>query len=169
MWGYLFVMKYIITESQHRRLFEEEQKVLHFPSLEYFNGDWNILQKYMERKVNSLYSLGGDLNLLGSELKSLGNLTSVGGDLLLNDTPIESLGNLTFVGGNLFLEHTPIESLGNLTSVGGFLYLNDTPIESLGNLTFVGGSLFLKDTPISKNYSKEEIRQMVNVVGGIFL
>jgi hypothetical protein len=29
--------------------------------------------------------------------------------------------------------------------------------------------LYLQDTPISKKYSKEKIRQMVNVVGDIYL
>ena len=162
-------MKYIITESQHRRLFEEEQKVLHFPSLEYFNGDWNILQKYMERKVKSLYSLDGDLDLNSTSIKSLGNLTSVGGNLILRGSEIKSLGNLTSVGGDLYLNLTQIESLGNLTFVGGNLLLERTPIQSLGNLTFVGGYLDLARTPISKNYSIEQIRQIVNVKGKIYL
>jgi len=84
-------------------------------------------------------------------------------------TPIESLGNLTSVGGDLYLYSTPIKSLGNLTSVGDSLYLTDTSIKSLGNLTSVGGNLFLKYTPSSKKYTEEEIRQMVDVGGNIYM
>ena len=70
---------------------------------------------------------------------------------------------------NLFLRNVPIKSLGNLESVGGGLNLNNTPIESLGNLQSVGDNLILNDTPISKKYTEEEIRQMVNVKGYIFI
>jgi hypothetical protein len=49
------------------------------------------------------------------------------------------------------------------------LDLIDTPIESLGDLQSVGMNLYLNDTPISEKYSEEEIRQMVNVEGKIYL
>jgi hypothetical protein len=141
-------MDYLITESQLKVIVEEEQKVLHIPDIKIFGG-WDGLQIFLESKGNPLYSLGGDL--------------------YLNDSTIKSLGNLTSVGGDLDLFFTPIESLENLTSVGGNLDLYDSSIESLGNLTFVGGDLYLIGTPISKKYSKEEIRQMVNVGGDIYL
>jgi hypothetical protein len=164
-------MKIIITESQYNRILreEEEQKVLRIPSLKFFNDDWDLLQKFLERKGNPPYSIGGDLYLRETPIKSLGNLTSVGGKLDLLRTPIESLGNLQSVGGWLILRGTPIESLGNLQSVGGDFYLSDTPIESLGNLISVGGNLTLENTPLSKKYTEEEIRQMVDVGGGIYL
>jgi hypothetical protein len=53
--------------------------------------------------------------------------------------------------------------------VGGFLYLRGTPIESLGNLTSVGEDLYLERTPLSKMYTENQIRQMVNVDGNIYL
>jgi hypothetical protein len=67
------------------------------------------------------------------------------------------------------LGYTPIESLGNLQSVGGDLALYETPIKSLGNLQSVGGNLYLNDTTLSINYTEEEIRQMVDVGGDIYL
>ena len=83
---------------------------------------------------------------------------------------LETKGNpLYSIKGDLDLEETPIESLGNLQSVGGYLDLGRTPIESLEDLQSVGGNLYLNDTPISKKYSEEEIRQMVNVGGKIYL
>jgi hypothetical protein len=149
--------------------YSEEQKILHIPSLIYFNNDWNTLQRFLQLKGNPLYSIGGRLDLFNTPIKSLGNLTSVGGYLDLRNTPIESLGNLTSVEGYLHLVNTPIESLGNLTSVEGYLHLNNTPIKSLGNLTSVGGYLDLRNTPISKKYTEEEVREMVNVEGDIYM
>ena len=146
-------MKIFISESQYKRLIEteEEQEVLEIPNLRIFGKDgdvaWNRLQKFLEKKGNPPYSIGGDLDLRRTPIKSLENLQSVGGYLDLRDTPIESLGNLQSVGRNLDLEKTPIQSLGNLE--------------------FVGGDLYLRGTPVSKMYSKEEIREMLNVEGGI--
>ena len=136
-------MKYIITESQHRRLFEEEQKVLHIPDFKIFGNDWDVLQRFLESKGNPLYSIGGNLDLSNSDIKSLRNLTSVDGNLDLSFSSIESLGNLTSVGGNLNLLYTEIESFENLISVGRTLYIIKTPL--------------------AEKYSEKEIRQMVNV------
>ena len=164
-------MRIIITESQYNRILkeEEEQKVLHIPSLKFFKDDWNLLQKFLKSKGNPPYSISGGLDLQDSSIESLGNLQSVGGKLDLYGTPIKSLGNLKSVGRDLFLEGTSIESLGNLTSVGGYMDLSHTDIQSLGNLKSVGGNLFLRGTPLSKIYTKEQIRQMVNVGGEIFM
>ena len=144
-------MKIIITESQYNRILreEEEQKVLHIPSMKFFNNDWDLLQKFLESKGNPPYSIGGDLYLIGKAIKSLGNLQSV--------------------GGSLYLPNTPIEFLGNLTSVGGWLVLRGTPIESLGNLQSVGGYLDLIRTPLSVKYTKKDIRKMVDVGGKIYM
>jgi hypothetical protein len=144
-------MKIIITEGQYKRLIEteEQQEVLHIPSIKIFGGDWDLLQKFLKHRGNPPYSIGGNLNL--------------------RHTEIESLGNLTSVGGALELQFTPIESLGNLTSVGGDLYLTNSSVTSIGKLSYVGNSLFLFDTPLSKKYTEEEIRQMVNVGGNIHI
>ena len=148
-------MKIIISESQHRRLFEEEQKVLHIPDIRIFGDDWDNLQRFLESKGNPLYSLGGNLNLVGLEVESLGNLVSVQHDLYAYDTPLKSLGNLTSVGGLLDLSNTQIKSLGNLSFVGGSLVLKGIP-------------LFGKDaTPRSKERQSEIIRRKVYVKGNI--
>jgi hypothetical protein len=148
-------MKIIITESQYKKLMEEELKVLHIPSLKYFNNDWNSLQEYLESEGNPPYSIGGNLNLVGLEVESLGNLVSVEHDLYAYDTPLKSLGNLTSVGGLLDLSNTQIESLGNLSFVGGSLVLKGTP-------------LFPKDaSPRSKQRMEDMIRRKVYVQGNI--
>ena len=88
-------MKYIITESQHKRLFEEEQKILHIPSLKIFDENilvaWNILQKFLEKKGNTPYTISGNLDLYGLPVKSLGNLQSVGGFFSLLRTPLSMM------------------------------------------------------------------------------
>ena len=82
---------------------------------------------------------------------------------------LEKRGNPPYsIGGSLGLQGTPIESLGNLQSVGGSLDLEGTPIESLGNLKFVGGYLDLQGTPLSNEYTREQIREMINVEGRIY-
>jgi hypothetical protein len=148
-------MKYIITESQHKRLFEEEQKILHIPDIRIFGNDWDILQRFLESKGNPPYSLGGNLDLVGLKVESLGNLVSVEHDLYAYDTPLKSLGSLTSVGGLMDLSNTQIESLGNLSFVGGSLVLNGIP-------------LFGKDTsPRSLERQSDIIRRKVYVQGNI--
>jgi hypothetical protein len=162
-------MKILISENQYKRLFEQEQEVFHIPSLKLFNNDWNTLQMFLNKKGNPPYSIGDDLDLRGTTIQSLGNLKSVGGYLDLQGTKIKSLGNLQSVGGGLSLVGTPIQSLGNLESVVGGLFLQNSKIQSLGNLKSVGGDLFLENTPISKKYTREQIRQMINVKGYIYM
>ena len=148
-------MKIIISEAQHKRLFEEEQKVLHIPDIRIFGNDWDNLQRFLESKGNPPYSLGGNLDLVGLKVESLGNLVSVEHDLYAYDTPLKSLGNLTSVGGLMDLSNTQIESLGNLSFVGGSLVLKGTP-------------LFPKDaSPRSKQRMEDMIRRKVYVQGNI--
>jgi hypothetical protein len=149
-------MKIIITESQYKKIMEEEeQEVLNIPSLKYFDNDWDFLQEFLESEGNPPYSIGGNLNLVGLKVESLGNLVSVEHDLYAYDTPLKSLGNLTSVGGLLDLSNTQIESLGNLSFVGGSLVLNGIP-------------LFGEDTsPRSLERQSDIIRRKVYVKGNI--
>jgi hypothetical protein len=136
----------------------------------------NLIKKILKEEFDELGWIK-DNSISGKELRKLifdtGATTipfdEVSDDLFLYGTPIQSLGNLQSVGGDLFLYGTPIQSLDNLQSVGGDIYLRGTPIESLGNLQSVGGDLYLMGTPISKKYSREEIRQMIQVGGDIYL
>ena len=149
-------MKIIITESQYKKIMEEEeQEVLNIPSLKYFDNDWDFLQRFLESEGNPPYSIGGNLNLVGLKVESLGNLVSVEHDLYAYDTPLKSLGNLTSVGGLMDLSNTQIESLGNLSFVGGSLVLNGIP-------------LFGEDaSPRSLERQSEIIRRKVYVKGNI--
>lgn len=180
-------MRYIINERQYKLLTEQEEilKV----NFSVFDNNWEILQKFLERRGNPPYMITDDLDLSESDVKSLGNLTSVGGWLDLNNTDIKSLGNLTSVGGtfnwghcniksldnltsvggDFVLYHSKIEDLGNLTSVGGNVYLSSTNIDDLGKLKYVGGNLDLRFTPLSRIYVEEEIRKMIGIKGDVYL
>ena len=140
-------MKYIITEHQYKLLLEQDD-ILRIPFAA-FGNNWEVLQKFLEKRGFPPYEITDNLDLKYSEIESLGNLISVGGFL------------------NLY--KSIIEDLGNLTSVGGSLTLHTSKIESLGNLTSVGGNLYLRDTPLSREYSEDEIRSMVEVEGKIYL
>jgi hypothetical protein len=123
---------------------QEEEKLLKIPGFRFFNNDWNILQKFLESQGHPRYSIGGDLNLRDSDVKSLGNLVRVDGDLdLASCQNLESLGNLEYVGDGLDLfDCKNLKSLGNLEYVGGGLDLFDCKnLKSLGDLEYVGGNL----------------------------
>jgi len=144
-------LKKKMSDNQEKGLneSEQEQKVLHIPSLKVFGNDWDQLQKFLKSKGNPPYSIGGNLYLEDSSIEFLGNLISVEGDLYLYNTPIKSLGNLTSVGDDLDLQGTSIRSLGNLISVGGELDLHGTPLsmmytkEQIGQMVYVGGSIYM--------------------------
>jgi hypothetical protein len=178
------IIRRVLREEQ------EEEKLLKIPGIRYFNNDWNILQKFLESQGYPRYSIGGDLDLRDSDVKSLGNLVRVEGDLDLYYSDVESLGDLEYVGGDLNLIDTDIETLGKLERVEGFLTLEScqnleslgdleyvgkwldikhTNVESLGNLKYVGSHLFLRYTPLSEKYTGKQIRKIVEVVGGVYL
>ncbi len=149
---------------------EQEEQILKIPGLKFFNNDWNVLQMFLESQGNPRYSIGGDLNLRDSDVKSLGNLVRVEGDLNLSFSDIETLGNLERVEGGLDLSNSDVKTLGNLVRVDSYLYLyNCIKLQSLGNLEYVGRNLDLKSTPLSKKYTEEKIRDMVEVGRNIFM
>ena len=127
-------MKIIISEAQHKRLFEEEQKVLHIPGIRIFGDDWDNLQRFLESKGNPLYSINGDLflNPYKDKIESFGNLVSVEKNLYYTGSnDLTSIGKLTSVGGTLDIQGSKnLTSLGELTSVGD----SQTSLEIYANL-----------------------------------
>ena len=104
-------MKIVLSESQYKKLFKEEkeQKILKIPSIKFFNNDWFLLQKFLEKKGNPPYSIGGNLDLYKTPIKSLGNLQSVGGYLNLWGTPLskkyteEQIREMVDVGSRIYM------------------------------------------------------------------
>jgi len=118
-------MKYIITNKQYNLIKESEELILSIPTFSLFDNDWNLLQRYMEKKGNPKYSIEGDLSLYRIPIKSLGNLQSVGGYLNLYGAKIKSLGNLQSVGGDLHLNGTPISKKYSEQEIRDMVNVND--------------------------------------------
>ena len=103
----------------------------------------------------------GNLNLIGSDIKSLPEGLEVGGDLGLYKTNITSLPKGLEVGGYLNLNDTKIKSLPKGLKVGGNLYLTYCgKLTSLPEGLKVGGDLYIHATPLTK-YLDDDLRQMV--------
>lgn len=212
-------MKIIITEEQLRQITESEnkRKLMSIPIELFYNKMEAILDNYkkkgfdgiklvgdldlskldvddIEKILNEVVIVTGNLDLRNTDITTLGKLESVGGDFNLTYTLIESLGNLKYVGGYLSLKETSITSLGNLEKVGTALYLEGTPItslgelksvgddldldsskiKSLGNLKSVGENLYLRHTPLGKKLkesgmSKDEIKNKFGVNGNLYI
>ena len=123
------------------------------------------------QSLGNLEYVGGKLSLKNTSIETLGNLVRVEGGLnLMRCFNLQSLGNLEYVGGLFYLYgNENLQSLGNLVRVGSDLDLGSTRIETLGNLEYVGGDLVLISTPLSKKYTEEQIRNMIEVVGEIYM
>jgi len=128
LYGVYKLGEYYVNQ-QYNLIKESEESILRIPTLSLFDNDWDLLQRYIEKKGNPKYSIEGVLNLHGTPIKSLGNLQSVGGYLDLHGTPIKSLGNLQSVGGDLYLRGTQIskkyseQKIRDMVNVDGDIYL----------------------------------------------
>ena len=89
------------------------------------------------------------------------------GDLDLGGSNIKSLGELETVNGSVYLDSSALEDLGNLKEVRGYLSIERTKVEDLGQLELVM-RLYLRGTPLSRTYSKSEIlKQHPNLTIGV--
>jgi hypothetical protein len=118
-----------------------------------------FLEKVDNRPIPLLIKLTKNLPLTPEDL-------NVKGHLNLSNTPITSLPDNLQVGGDLDLSRTPITSLPDNLKVSGDFYLGLTKITSLPDNLKVSGDFYLGLTPLSKQYTKEQIRQMIEDKGG---
>jgi len=118
-----------------------------------------FLEKVDNRPIPFLIKLTKNLPLTPEE-------SNVKGNLNLSFTKITSLPDNLNVGGDLDLSETSITSLPDNLQVGRSLNLSDSPIASLPNNLKVSGDLYLGFTPLSEQYTKEQIRQMIEDKGG---
>ena len=89
------------------------------------------------------------------------------GDLDLRDASITELPpNLKKVGGSLWLNRSKITKLPDDLQVDGGLYLDNTAITELPKGLKVGGFIDISDTPLSKKYSEDQIKKMIQDLGG---
>jgi len=162
-------MKIIINERQYRQIIESEsnERLLEISVDEFLSAENVIFRNYKKKGYQGIRLVGnltfysnnwkdfyrlfehvieidGNLDLINTNVMSLGNLESVSGyvDLRYCDSLID-LGKLKKVGGSLDLSKTKIDNLGNLEYVGHYLQLSESKIEDLSVLKFVGGDVNL--------------------------
>jgi len=122
---------------------------------------WKLLNKEPFTE-DDLY-VNGNLNLFGSEIKSLPEGLKVEGNLFLNDCKnLTSLPEGLKVGESLLLNNcTNLTLLPEGLQVGGYLDLqNCTGLTLLPKGMEVGENLYIRKT-LLKNYSDEELREMI--------
>jgi hypothetical protein len=129
-------------------------------------GDLDLESAPITSLPDNLTKVGGYLYLENTKITSLPKNLTVEGYLALENTPITSLPKNLTVGGYLSLSYTSITSLPKNLTVGGYLSLSYTSITSLPDDLTVEGDLFLQRTPISKQYTGEQIKQMVPGIKG---
>ncbi len=66
-------------------------------------------------------------------------------------------------------ESTSLDDLGDLEYVGLHLFISKTNINNFGHLKYVGGILYVGGTPLSMMYSKDDIREVIDVKGAIYM
>ena len=155
----------ILLERAYTSIYESKSILIPRRSKEERAKNWQIV---LQKQITDYIKGGskGDLNLFETPIQSLPDNLRVGGYLFLANTSIQSLPDNLRVGGSLYLNNTPIQTLPDNLEVGGDLDLFETPIQYLPDNLRVGGSLILTNTPISKKYSADEIKDMVEYVGG---
>ena len=109
------------------------------------NNYWNELIV----ESNNL-TIGGSLDLNGTQIKELPDNLTVGGSLDLSGTQIKELPDNLTVGGYLNLSRTQIKELPDNLTIGGSLYLSGTQIKELPDNLTVGGGLYLRGTQIKE-------------------
>jgi hypothetical protein len=111
---------------------------------------------------DNLTYVDGYLDLIESKITSLpDNLTKIGDWLDLSRTPITSLPKNLIVGNWCSLKFSKITNLPENLTIKGSLLLQYTQITSLPNNLTVEGNLNVSNTPLSKQYTEEQIKQMV--------
>lgn len=99
---------------------------------------WKLLndEPFTEEELN----IKGNLDLDGTEIRTLPKGLKVGGDLNLYRSKITSLPDDLHIGGGLVLQNSKIKSLPKGLKVHGFLFITNTPL---------------------LNFSDEDLRKMI--------
>jgi hypothetical protein len=93
-------------------------------------------------------------------------VTKIDGDLEIDY--FTDLNDLVEVTGKVSVHNDEIESLQNLEVIGGKLWITSKSLVDFGKLKSVGGDLIISGTsPLSKEYTEEDIQNMINVGGRV--
>ena len=62
-----------------------------------------------------------------------------------------------------------VTTLGSLVGVTGGLFIDESKLSDFGILKTISGNLYLKNTPLLEKFTLEEIRNMVDIGGEIYI
>ena len=129
---------------------------------------YKLIQKLENHPDGTQYKHeSGGLHLEGSNITKLPNDLYTTNYLNLdNCKQLTELPEKLYVGGSLYLNDSSITELPKKLFVGGSLDLNKTNITELPNNLYVGINLFINNTPLAKNYTDDEIEDIVISTGG---
>jgi hypothetical protein len=120
---------------------------------------------------DDLIDSNGVLDFGEQSIPSLPNGLEVEGDANFRTSDLKTLPNNLKIKGNLILvDATMLESLPNGLEVEGTIQAEYSGVKSIPNNIKVNGNLWLHETPISKQYTKEQLKQMLpGVKGDIYM
>ena len=128
---------------------------------------WKLIKELETHPDGTQYRYDGMLDLRNTNISKLPNDLYIGGHLrLYGCEQITKLPDKLYVRDNLNLTYSNIKKLPNGLHVKGHLFLVGTSIEELPNNLYVGGNLFIRKTSLAKNYTDEEIKEIVASTGG---
>ena len=159
----------LLIEQAYRKIYENKSVLIPRRSAEERQKNYQIaLQKQIQQYIKN--GSVGYLDLSNSPITKLPEGLEVDGDLNLENAYITSLPEGLKVSGDLYLGNTRrLNSLPEALKVGGDLYLGNTIITSLPESLTVGGDLYLSNTHIARQYTNEQLKQMLpNVKGEIY-
>lgn len=89
------------------------------------------LETTEEELLKGVTKVRGNVDLKGSELKSLGSIKTIKGSLLAGNSKLESFGSLEAIGGDCYIENSNIRSFDDLEYIGGDLYKAHTQLKGV--------------------------------------
>ena len=140
---------------------EALKNIMHFLKIKEDKSSfkWKLLNN--EPLTKDDLTINGDLDLYGSEIRTLPEGLKVKGYLSLAATEITSLPKDLQVNGLLSLSHSDIESLPEGLKVGGSLELQYCKnLTSLPKGLEVGWNLKIRGTKLQK-YTDEQLKEMI--------
>ena len=126
----------------------------------YFQDNINITKLPNDLVVDGNVYLYNNPNIIELPKKLL-----VRGDLILNNTNIRNLPMQLTVTGYLNLGNCKkLTRLPDNLNIKGYLNLDGcTGLKELPNNLYIGGNLYIENTLIAKNYTDDEIRDIVKL------
>ncbi len=134
-------------------------------SYDYTMKDFGIDENEMFENIETIR---GDVELRGTDLKSLGAVKTIRGDLDCEESNLDNFGELKLVKGDLKPKKCPLVDLGKIQIIGGNLDLSGSEFTRLGYLVKVGGNLTLTGSNVRRLDNLKEVGGDLHLEGSTF-